>query len=419
MSNKLKLYVIMIITLGSAFFVYSITTNVVNDMKSVIIFAVLSVIAESLLIPTPGESAVSVGFAIGLSAILVLGVPEAAWIASVGIMLRTVQLNGNRYFVLNYPFYKTLFNGANIMLSAGIAGLCYKLLGGTSGVVDSNSFLIPMIVCILSYSLINETIMSGLMAIATGEGFFHSWFSNVLWAARDCVYVAPLGVLMAITYMKYSILGIFLFVGPLLLARYSYKLYVDMRRVYFDTVKSLSQAVEVKDPYTQGHSMRVSDYAYALGKRMKLPPKRLENLRMAAILHDIGKIGIDESILNKPERLTPEEFDKVKQHPENGVKIIQDIAFLKASSDIIIDHHEKVNGTGYPTGKTGAQISTEAGILAISDVYDALTSERPYRHALTVQQALDIIEEGKGEHFDPKLAAEFICMIKEQRSDIN
>jgi putative nucleotidyltransferase with HDIG domain len=417
MSNKLKLYVTVIVTLGIAYLFYSVSAKPVYDIESIIIFAILSIIAESLLIPTPGESAISVGLAIGLAAILILGVPEAAWIASLGIMLRTVKHQGRYVHIFNTPWYKTLFNGANILISAGIAGFCYKLLGGVPGIIDFNNLLLPLIACIIAYVLINETIMSCLMAAVTGESLKSSWWNNLLFAARDCIFVAPIGVLMAIAYMRYSIIGIFLFLGPLLLARYSYKLYIDMRRVYIETVKSLSQAIEIKDPYTQGHSLRVGEYAVDLGKRVKLSQKKLENLKMAAILHDIGKIGIEESILNKPGRLTEEEFDKIKQHPENGFKILQDIEFLKDVSAIILDHHEKIDGTGYPNGKKQEEISIEAAILSIADVYDAVTSDRPYRKAMTVEQALAIIEEGKGKHFNARLADEFMDMIKEQGSE--
>lgn len=419
MSNKLKLYVTVIVTLGIAYLFYSVSAKPIYDIESIIIFAILSIIAESLLIPTPGESAISVGLAIGLAAILILGVPEAAWIASLGIMLRSVKHQGRYVHILNTPWYKTLFNGANILISAGIAGFCYKLFGGVPGIIDFNNLLLPLMACIIVYVLINETIMSCLMAAITGESLISSWWSNLLFAARDCIFVAPIGVLMAIAYLQYNIVGIFLFLGPLLLARYAYKLYIDMRRVYIDTVKSLSQAIEIKDPYTQGHSMRVGEYAVALGKRVKLSQKRVENLKMAAILHDIGKIGIEESILNKPGKLTVEEFDKIKQHPENGFKILQDIEFLKDVSAIILDHHEKMDGTGYPNGKKQSEIRTEAAILGIADVYDALTSDRPYRKAMTVEQAFVIIEEGKGKHFDTHLADEFMDMIKEQGREVH
>lgn len=415
MTNKLKWYVSTVILLGIAYFFYTINAAIIIDIKGVIIFTVLSIIAESLLIPTSGVSAVSVAFAISFAAILVLGAPEAAWIACLGVILRVTKLQGKYVHIFNVPVYKTLFNGANLLLSVGIAGYFYQALGGTPGTININTFVFPVVVSMLVYVFIDETIISLLTALLTGEVFTKTWFSNLLWASRDCIFIAPLGILMAIGYTKYSTVGTILFLAPLLLARYSYKLYVDMKRIYIETVKSLSQAIEAKDPYTKGHSMRVSDYACELAKKMNLSSVRIENLKMAAILHDIGKIGIEENILNKPGKLTDEEFDRIKQHPLIGVKIIQDIEFLKGASDIIIGHHEKLDGTGYPYGRKQKEINLEAAILCIADVFDALTSDRPYRQAMTAQQALTIIKDGKGKHFDAKLADVFIRMVEEQK----
>jgi len=232
---------------------------------------------------------------------------------------------------------------------------------------------------------------------------------------KDYLAMAPFAIIMALAYINYNGAGILIFFGPLLFARYSFKMYIDMRDIYIDTVKSLSQAVEAKDPYTNGHSRRVGEYACKLAERLGLSPKKVENLKIAAILHDIGKIGIDESILNKPGRLTEEEFEKIKQHPEIGVKIIKDIDFLKDASEIILSHHERYDGTGYPEGRKHKDIILEAQILSIADVFDALTSERPYRNAMTVEEALDIIEKGKGIQFDSKLADAFIKMVKDDK----
>ncbi|MHB1392797.1 MAG: HD-GYP domain-containing protein [Clostridia bacterium] len=415
MSNKLKAYVATIITLGIAFFLLTFNKSTNVDIHGVLVFACLSVVAESLIIPTPGERALTVGFAIGYAAILVFGIPEAAWIASVGIMFRTVKPGEKRLYVFNYPIYKTLFNGANIVLSSGLAGLCYISLGATPGVIDLNSSILAIIASMIVYILTNAIIMSILMHLITGEGFLNNFFKNIVWVVKDYFAMAPLAIIMAIAYINYRIVGILLFFGPLLFARYSFKLYVDMRNIYLDTVKSLSQAVEAKDPYTNGHSIRVGEYACKLAERLGLSQKRIENLKIAAILHDIGKIGVEEGILNKPGRLTEEEFDKIKQHPEIGVKIIKDIDFLKDVSSIILSHHERYDGTGYPEGRKYVETMLESQILSLADVFDALTSERPYRNAMTVKETLEIIENGKGSQFDYKLADAFIKMIKENK----
>jgi putative nucleotidyltransferase with HDIG domain len=415
MSIKLKTYVVIVTLLGASFFLYSVNQANDIDVVGLVIFALLSIVAESLLIITQGQRALSVGFAIGLAAIVIFGVPEAAWITSLGIMFRVVKHDGKIFHIFNYPIEKTLFNGANATLSAGLAGLCFESLGATPGTIDLNSSILAIVAAMIVYILTNAVIMSVLMHLITGENFFSNFCKNIAWVVKDYFAMAPLAIIMAIAYINYRIVGVLLFFGPLLFARYSFKLYVDMRNIYIDTVKSLSQAVEAKDTYTNGHSIRVGEYACELAERLGLPQKRVENLKIASILHDIGKIGVDESILNKPGRLTEEEFDKIKQHPEIGVKIIKDIDFLKDVSRIILSHHERYDGTGYPEGKKYVDIMLESQILSLADVFDALTSERPYRNAMSVEEAIEIIENGKGSQFDYKLADAFIKMVKENR----
>jgi len=380
-----------------------------------IIFVLLSIISESLIIVTSGQRALSVGFVISLAAILIFGSPEAAWICSIGIMLRVVKHNGKFYNIFNFPISKTLFNGANIMLSAGAAGFFYEALGGVPGNLNLNNIILPILTCMFTCIIINAAIMSYLMHLITGERFINNFCKNIVWVLKDYFAMAPLGILMALAYINYGIAGVLLFLGPLLFARYSFKMYIDMKDMCINMVKSLSQAVEAKDPYTNGHSQRVGDYACGLAERIGLPRKKIEDLKIAAILHDIGKIGVDENILNKPGRLTVEEFDKIRQHPEIGVKIIKDIDFLKNISAIILSHHERYDGTGYPEGRKNNSIPVESRILSIADVFDALTSERPYRNAMTIDEALGIIENGRGTQFDCKLADVFINMIKNNK----
>lgn len=414
MPKKLKYYVAVVIALGFLFFLITLYKVQVLIYKDIIFFLILSIITESLLIPTPDQRGISVGFAIGFTALLIIGVPEACWIASLGVMLRIFEKDGKYRHIFNTPLYKNLFNGANIMLSSGLAGLCYEALGGVPGKLDLINIL-PMVASIAVYIIINNLIMSILMSILSGEKLLKLFCSSVIWVIRDNFALAPLGIIMAIAYLNYGIFGVLLFFGPLLLARYSFKMYVDMKKIYVDTVKALCQAVEAKDPYTQGHSMRVCNLACKLGERMGLSRKSMENLKIAAMLHDVGKIGIDEHILNKPGKLTEEEYDKIKQHPVIGAKIIQEVNFLKDAANIILSHHERFDGSGYPEGRKTEEICIESGILCVVDVFDALTSDRPYRKAMTVEEALDIIERDTGSFFNPKIAKEFVKIIKEEK----
>jgi HD-GYP domain-containing protein (c-di-GMP phosphodiesterase class II) len=174
----------------------------------------------------------------------------------------------------------------------------------------------------------------------------------------------------------------------------------QLQRGYTEVVGALVEAVEAKDLYTRGHTQRVSDLSVLMGEEMGLPSDQLQTLFRASMLHDIGKIGIPDSILNKPGRLTPQEFEIVKQHPVRGHLIIRNMPSLKAEVAGVRYHHERLDGTGYPDHLVGDQIPLLARIIAVADVYDALTSARPYRGASAMQETLDIIDWEAGTKLD-------------------
>lgn len=182
----------------------------------------------------------------------------------------------------------------------------------------------------------------------------------------------------------------------------------DLKELFYKTIKSIASALDAKDTYTHGHSHRVTLYSLILGKELDLDEKMLEEIETAGLLHDIGKIGIPQSILCKPGKLTPEEFDIMKSHPEQGEKMLMEIKRLSIISDWLKTHHEKWDGTGYPSGLKGEDIPLTARIIALADTYDAMTSTRSYRQALTHEEAIAEIERCSGSQFDPVLAKKFI-----------
>lgn len=182
----------------------------------------------------------------------------------------------------------------------------------------------------------------------------------------------------------------------------------DLKELFYKTIKSISSALDAKDPYTHGHSQRVTLYSLILAKELNLPATQMESIEIASLLHDIGKIGIPENILCKPGKLTNEEFEIMKLHPERGEQMILKISKLKTISDWLKNHHEKWNGTGYPSQLKGEEIPLVARIIAIADTYDAMTSTRSYRVALTHEIAIEEIKKCAGTQFDPTLAAKFV-----------
>jgi HD-GYP domain-containing protein (c-di-GMP phosphodiesterase class II) len=179
-------------------------------------------------------------------------------------------------------------------------------------------------------------------------------------------------------------------------------------------VDSLAQSIEVRDSYTSGHCHRVSNMSVRIGERMGLEMRERLSLKWSAMLHDIGKIGIPEGILTKEGKLTEEEYAVIKQHPELGRKILNDIPYADAILGGVMHHHERLDGKGYPYGLFGDQIGLQARIIAVCDVWDALTSKRSYRDAMSVNEALGIMESGRGSQFDPVVLDHFLKIIDEE-----
>lgn len=178
-------------------------------------------------------------------------------------------------------------------------------------------------------------------------------------------------------------------------------LYDELRSSFYETVRTLCNTLEAKDRYTRGHSDRVARYAVGIGRELGLAPRRLENLRIAAELHDIGKIAIQEAIINKNARLTDDEYETVKEHCRLGIRILEPVRFLKPILPMVLHHHERYDGSGYPDGLRGDAIPLESRILNLADAFDAMTTQRPYNRPKTFDEALRTCEGEAGSSFDP------------------
>lgn len=186
------------------------------------------------------------------------------------------------------------------------------------------------------------------------------------------------------------------------------RLYQELEEMFFQTTASLAEVIEKRDPYTGGHTQRVTRYSLAAAKYLSLEPEELRRLRIASVLHDIGKIGIDDQILRKPTQLNPREVDLIRRHPEMGAEIIGHIKQLKEIIPGVQYHHEHMNGKGYPEGLMGEGIPMIARIVAVADTYDAITTDRPYRKAQSKETAISELKKGSGTQFDQKVVEAFL-----------
>ena len=184
--------------------------------------------------------------------------------------------------------------------------------------------------------------------------------------------------------------------------------YRILKKAHLDSVKVLAEAIDAKDPYTRGHSERVTAMSLKLASHFGFAEDRLESLEYGALLHDIGKIGIKDEVLQKPGTLNSEEYEYIQEHPMIGVKIVEGLDFFKDKIPIIRHHHEHFNGSGYPDRLAGEDIPLEARIIAIPDAFDAMTSARPHRRMIPLQDVLTELERCQGTQFDPKVMKVFL-----------
>ncbi|MFT9495659.1 HD-GYP domain-containing protein [Anaerosolibacter sp.] len=407
MPLKVKLYTFSVIIIGIITLFAGITHISVDMVPRIIFFSLLGIVAESLIIKISGNIYISMNFAIGLAAMLIFQSPVVSIVAFLSALLWVVKEDGKWVHLLNSSIYKRIFSGSAYALSLTCATIVYHRVGTVYGITESIKFnIIGLLLAISIYTLLDIIIFSMLSAVLENK-YFWMFVKENLWLALNVFGLSPLGIIIATAYMNYGWFAVLLFFGPLLIARYSFKLYMDMRHVYFETIKALSSAMEAKDKYTNGHSYRVADYAVGIAEQMGYTHDALDRIKTAAVLHDIGKIGISDSILNKPGHLEDNEYVVIQKHPEIGAKILSEVEFLGDVSKIIKYHHERFDGKGYPEGLKDAEIPMEASILAVADAYDAMTSDRPYRKAMDSHTAMNILVKESGIQFNPIVVKAF------------
>jgi putative nucleotidyltransferase with HDIG domain len=186
------------------------------------------------------------------------------------------------------------------------------------------------------------------------------------------------------------------------------RLYGELEEMFFQTAESLADAIEKRDPYTGGHTQRVTSYSLAIARHLQLKSSEKKCLKIAAVLHDVGKIGIEDQILRKPEPLTPEEYNSIKRHTNMGAEILEHIRQLRDIIPGVKYHHEQINGRGYPDGLMGKEMPVIAKIVAVADTYDAMTTDRPYRKALSKNAAIEELRRCAGAQFDGQVVEAFV-----------
>jgi len=308
-----------------------------------------------------------------------------------------------------------MFNTAMYVLSAYLAGRAFLAFGGHVGTPGQSSFpglIGPFAAAAVVHVAVNFLLLHGVFWLTRepGDASVRGGLDFKLWLT-DLGYGA-FGVLIAALW---SVLGPFtpvLVLIPVFVARWAVAQFAAQQRAYEATVSALCQAVETKDFYTRGHSERVSRGAVMIASEIGMRPERVGAIRYAGMLHDVGKLGVPTSVLQKRGSLTDDEYAAVQLHPMRGLDMVREIGFLDEALAGIMHHHERIDGKGYPMGLAGDEIPEFARVLGVADAFDAMTSDRSYRGARPIPEAIAELRKWAGKQFDPAFVDAFVAAIE-------
>ncbi len=312
---------------------------------------------------------------------------------------------------------KAVFNVAQLSLAISLAILSYGALGGVSLLELGDLTLtdvgfdtmVPLAALVGVFLGVNTTVVAGVVAISEKQRLFDVWKQNNLGTIVYDVCSAPIVFLFAWLYVRTGALGVAGLSIPLLGARQLYKVNRQLEQVNEELLQLMVKAIEARDPYTSGHSRRVAQYSKIIARAIGLSTKQVDRIGVAALLHDVGKIHeIYAPILRKPGKLTPDEWAVMKSHPIKSAELVATVSGLKDIIGAVRHHHESWDGSGYPDGLVGEAIPLGARIIKFADTIDAMTSDRPYRRALTERDVRHELNKFKGVQFDPSICGRLL-----------
>lgn len=424
-ASKIYVYIISAIGLSLGFYcVYSYFRFIItcaNPMYELAHFGVLLflfIACRCLPIDISDGFAIDMSFICNFAALLIKGPVVAAAMVLISTPLVVAQPpKGEKAMchIFNTPPIKTAFNASNFIISVFISGTIYQKIGGVVGSVAFPGIIFPGVVMMFSIMIINSSLLLLMFSLDQKTPFFSILYKNFIGFLPNIATSAPIAYFIAkFMTMQNSEYLVILLMLPLLLARYSFVLYLDGKKNYYDMIKTLTAALEAKDQYTEGHSHRVEGYAETIARKMHCSQSNIENIKVAALLHDVGKIGIDDKILSKPGPLTPEERVIIMTHPQISASILKNVKLDSAVREAILHHHERYDGNGYPSRTKGDENTLETYIIGVADAYDAMTSNRPYSASLPVQRVAEILKEESGKQFHPKVVSAFLEVLREK-----
>jgi diguanylate cyclase (GGDEF)-like protein/putative nucleotidyltransferase with HDIG domain len=382
-----------------------------------VISSAASAFKVSLPLATSG-STMSVSYAVDFASLLLLGADGTMLVAATSAWSQCTFRVDKRA-----PLYRTLFSMASLVLTVKATGVVYAWLGGPAPgeLFTMATIPRPLVGAATVYFLCNTIFIAAAIGLSNRQALVRVWNENFLWSAPSYFVGALAAALGAWVIQLGGYWIAALAAAPVYFTYRSYKVYLgriqDQQRhvqqvsdLHLATIEALALAIDAKDHTAQTHIRRVQVYAAGLARTLGMTHNEIQGVKTAALLHDIGKLAVPEHILSKPGPLTQEEFQKIRIHPQVGAEIISGVPFPYPVAPLILSHHERWDGKGYPAGLKGDEIPLGARILSVVDYFDALMSERPYHKAMTFEAAISLLQQESGKALDPRVVQTFIDM---------
>jgi diguanylate cyclase (GGDEF)-like protein/putative nucleotidyltransferase with HDIG domain len=416
-----RLFVLGMVAVGTVLLITLFPVRTITSVWPFLLLLTLSSVTSVFKVTLPlarSGSTMSVSYAVDFASLLLLGPNETMIVAAVSAWSQCTFRIKERN-----PTYRTLFSMACLVVTVQAAGRLYVWLGGIPGHFDPWTLAKPLVGAATAYFVINTAMIATAIALSTRQSVLKIWNENFLWSAPS-YFVGASAAAAAVGVLNFvSIRWLLpLAAAPLYLTYRSYKVYLgriddeqrhvrEMADLHLATIEALALAIDAKDQTSQSHIRRVQLYAAALARALGMRENDIQGVKTAALLHDIGKLAVPEHILSKPGPLTPEEFQKIRAHPKVGADIISAVPFPYPVSPLILSHHERWDGKGYPSGLKGEEIPLGARILSVVDYFDALMAERPYHKAMGFDAAIGLLQQEMGKGLDPVVVEKFIELL--------
>jgi diguanylate cyclase (GGDEF)-like protein/putative nucleotidyltransferase with HDIG domain len=422
-----RLYVGATIALGATLVVWLGPRSNFENIPLFIVLLLASAITSAFKVSLPlakSGSTMSVSYAVDFASLLLLGPNETMLVAVTSAWSQcTFRMKTKN------PVYRTLFSMACLAITVQASGFAYESLGGVPGTLAHDVFGLakPLVGAATMYFIFNTCLIAIAVSLATKQPFISVWNQNFLWSAPSYFVGAAAAAIFTLAVMTSGVYLALLAAAPLYLTYRTYKVYLgridderrhveEMADLHLATIEALALAIDAKDQTAQSHIRRVQVYATSIARGLGMSDTEIQGVKTAALLHDIGKLAVPEHILSKPGPLTQEEFQKIRVHPQVGAEIISAVPFPYPVAPLILSHHERWDGKGYPQGLKGEEIPLGARILSVVDYYDALTSDRPYHKAMAPEAAMALLQQEAGRALDPAVVQMFVRMAAEMEA---